>query len=436
MIKKNICNLKIKLLIILLLTISSSLFSKSKEKYLISQILININDEITAIDLTNDKILTDNELSKTVLTFTNFRIGKVYTLKGIESELLQTKTRLIYSKYFYYIDILSKEDLTVEKENIGNYNGYRTIEINLKNKTLHRFTPGLYWLQYGLDGIQGQKQGFRVTAGWNKFEAEYFHHNFANQNVYLSFLANYSNLFPQIYNQEDGNSNIKFSAGYYFLPDLLVASTFRLQRFYSEDFTIYSDYDDTGFSITPFFVFKRQFLKLNQSSGKAKAEFSYYPFITEFSTNGTLTANFNLLTYLQFAVLLSGGYATPDIPLYGTFDLYSTEDRNIRSGYTKEELTALSFFLASIELRFDFLNSLLPRNQSMTLQGFLFTDFSEIIPFDKTLLVTQDTFNQAEAFGAGLRIKLNHPLLIFLSFSYGLNINGSGRFVFTATAGY
>lgn len=414
-------------------------YSKETSDYLITKIIISINDEVTIYDkinLQSTKTNSEEDFPQTVLSYTNFKVGKNYTLKGLESELLQTKTRLIYSKYFYEIDLQIQDDLTETNQDTARYKGFKIIKFTLKNKTLHRFMPGLYWLQYGIDGINNQRKGFRITAGWNKLEAEIFHQNFANKNIYLSFLADYNNLFPQLINNEDGNSSIKFSTGYYFSPDFLLATDFKLQRFYSSDFIAYSDYEDTGISITPYFTLTKQFLKLNQSSGMINTTFSYYPFISTFSTSSRITANLNLFSNLQLGFLISGGYATPDMPTYGVFDLFSTQDNSIRSGYTKDELLALTYVLSSMELRYDFLQLFLTKSQKLSFQGFLFIDYAKILPSNKNLIISQGQLNNANAFGGGIRIKLHHPLMIFLSFNYGFNTNGSGRFVFTATAGY
>jgi len=108
------------------------------------------------------------------------------------------------------------------------------------------------------------------------------------------------------------------------------------------------------------------------------------------------------------------------------FDLFLTEDRNIRSGYSAEALNVSAFALGSVELRQSVVSFTVPPAFNCNVQIYGFSD----------LAVISGETRFADAYGAGLRILFDNPVFAYFTFSYGVNHKGAGRFLFCGTAGF
>jgi hypothetical protein len=128
-------------------------------------------------------------------------------------------------------------------------------------------------------------------------------------------------------------------------------------------------------------------------------------------------------TTLAFAV--SGGTSSGGVG----FDLRSTEDRSVRSGYGETDLIAADFLLGSVELRQRLFAASLPPGFACELEAFLFADAAGLGHAAGGL-----TF--ADAYGVGVRALLDNPIFAYFTFTYGVSHLGQGRLAFAATAGF
>jgi hypothetical protein len=117
-----------------------------------------------------------------------------------------------------------------------------------------------------------------------------------------------------------------------------------------------------------------------------------------------------------------------------SFDLLRAEDRSVRSGYTGEELRASSFAFASVELRQQIFAIRIPPGFDCTAQAFGFCDTAVLNRSMESAGKTATEF--VDAYGLGLRILFDNPVFAYFSFSYGINHEGSSRFMFCGTAGF
>jgi len=109
-----------------------------------------------------------------------------------------------------------------------------------------------------------------------------------------------------------------------------------------------------------------------------------------------------------------------------SFDLCLTEDRSIRSGYSAEVLNVPSFALDSLEIRQSVVSFTVPPAFNCNVQLYGFSDFA----------VMSGETRFADAYGSGVRMLFDNPVFAYFSFSYGINHNGAGRFLFCGTAGF
>jgi hypothetical protein len=123
--------------------------------------------------------------------------------------------------------------------------------------------------------------------------------------------------------------------------------------------------------------------------------------------------------------------SSSNLPPAAAFDLFYTDDRNVRSGYAPEELNASRFVLGSGEFRHTLAAFTVPPAIDCTVQGFAFSDLAVLREIGG---MSGDRF--ADAYGIGLRILFDNPVFAWFTFSCGMNHDGNGRFLFCGTAGY
>ncbi|HNX59931.1 MAG TPA: hypothetical protein PKK43_12595, partial [Spirochaetota bacterium] len=135
---------------------------------------------------------------------------------------------------------------------------------------------------------------------------------------------------------------------------------------------------------------------------------------------------------ISLNVKFSSGVIGGKPAFYDLFDLYTTEDESVRSGYSARELFARDFTMMNAELRFGIFNAAIPPIITIRFEGFFFADMAYLSGTRK------DMFSQPmkDAYGAGVRVLFDSPVYAYFSFSYGLNRDKDGRFVFAGTAGF
>jgi hypothetical protein len=138
-----------------------------------------------------------------------------------------------------------------------------------------------------------------------------------------------------------------------------------------------------------------------------------------------------LLQRTTLAVGGAGGISSGSVG----FDLSATEDRSVRSGYSRTDLRAASFVFGSAEIRQQVFAANVPPGFECRVQAFLFSDFAGISAMGKSVFFAEG-LSFADAYGAGARVLFDNPVFAYFSFSYGWNHEGRSRFTFAATAGF
>jgi len=182
------------------------------------------------------------------------------------------------------------------------------------------------------------------------------------------------------------------------------------------------------FSIQPFLEYRKYLVPGNSDRYGNESDVGFdargYIYPTLLAEKGEVSAFIHgrILKKTMIALKSAGGVSNGNT----SFDLFLTEDRNIRSGYLAEALNVPSFALGSLEVRQSVVSFTVPPAFNCNVQFFGFSD----------LAVLSEETRFADAYGAGLRILFNNPVFAYFSFSYGINHDGAGRFLFCGTAGF
>jgi hemolysin activation/secretion protein len=151
-----------------------------------------------------------------------------------------------------------------------------------------------------------------------------------------------------------------------------------------------------------------------------------------FMPTAEITGAFHFARFNSLNLKVSSGWAQDDLPFLNAFNLYDTEDRSIRSGYSYHELNGESFFLINFEYRFTFPRIFIPPFFDTGIQLFIFSDIGWVEEHGEGMF----SGVMKDAYGGGLRLLFENPVFAYFTFAYGVNRRGRGRFVFTGTAGF
>lgn len=366
----------------------------------------------------------------TVASFSSLIPGKDYSLKKLEEEVMRTQMRLVQCGLFYsaVVQIIPPRKNPQE----------RTIIITVTEGFLHRFSGGNAYAMYGREGLGGSRSGLYAYAGWNLLGLSYAHENLFHRGIILASSFTSLDLFPSMLPDDEYIHKMQAAmhAGKYITPDIGVTLFSRIL------FTpLMSSFNETFFSLGPVVRVHRNELTpfdfswnmetsalwfMNQNSYKAQTSLAIRKDLAE-----NFFAQKNRGQKLTAAVLLSGGFENNSAPESLAFNLYSTDNLSVRSGYTKDELLGISYMLFSSELRFNVIALKIPPAFSCIPQIFIFTDIAFIEQKNAS-----GKYSFTDAFGGGLRFLLDNPIFAYFTFSYGINHKGNGRFVFFATGGY
>lgn len=366
----------------------------------------------------------------TVASFSSLIPGKDYSLKKLEEEVMRTQMRLVQCGLFYsaVVQIIPPRKNPHE----------RTIIITVTEGFLHRFSGGNAYAMYGREGLGGSRSGMYAYAGWNLLGLSYAHENLFHNGTIAAFSFASYDLFPSLL--PDNNASHKMQGtmhlGKYITPDIGVTLFSRIL------FTpLMSSFNETFFSLGPVVRVHRNELTPFDFSWNMETSALYYLNQRSYQTASKWTVRKNfareyfaekgLGQKLTLAVSLSGGYENRNAPEALAFNLYNTDDRSIRSGYSKDELLGISFVLFSSEFRYDILSFKIPPAFSCIPQIFVFTDIACITTRNES-----DLCSFADAYGGGIRFLLDNPIFAYFTFTYGINHEGEGRLMFSTTGGF
>ncbi|MBN1499676.1 MAG: hypothetical protein JW982_05965 [Spirochaetes bacterium] len=367
----------------------------------------------------NDDVAESNITlkSSTIISFLSIKPGRKVKQNSLEELCRDSELRLNKSGYFYSASVMIVPPVKNPDE--------RTVIVTVTSGYFWRYSGGNAWGMIGKAGLFGDRASFYLFAGWNKNGFEYMHYRAGGIPLILGARAFYFG--PGDYagkrNDENGNRfESAATAGWFLHPDLIICA----------------DLADSGFgpdskglvSFQPYIRYEK-FLKTGTDSNAGFETRSFiYPSLNKFKaeTGGFVHAGLTGSTVFAFA--LSGGYSPDDLTEDICFDLFYTEDRNVRSGYEVEQLSASDYLLGSAELRQTVL-TLKPAGVECRFQTFLFADAAGL-----HTISDPDEMIIADAYGAGFRILFENPVFARFTFSYGINRDINGRFFFCGTAGF
>jgi hypothetical protein len=406
----------------------------SEETVSVSKIRIIIEDAEYSWEKGGSIIPAGEETSyispHTVISYTSLKPGNLYSLKQLDEETARTQIRLTNSGLFYTASV----QIVPPRKNPQE----RTIVITVKEGFYQRFSGGNAYGMYGREGLGGSRSGIYVYAGWNRLGVSYAHENLINRGIILASSFTSLDLFPSMLPDDEYIHKMQAAmhVGKYITPDIGVTLFSRIL------FTpVMSSFSDAFFSLGPVIRLNRYefwpfsfswnmetsaLWYMNQNSYTVQTSWSFHKnFAEQYFTDKGRDQK------LTLALLLSAGTENSTAPESLAFNLYSTVDRSVRSGYSEEEVSGISYALFSTELRFNVFSLRIPPAFTCVPQIFLYTDIAFIEQKGSDGL-----YSYRDAFGGGIRLLLDNPIFAYFTFAYGLNHEGSSRFVFAVTGGF
>ena len=387
-------------------------------------------------------------LPETIISFLSVCPGKIGTPSEIERWCRESEIRLQDSGYVYAASV----QVIPPRKNPDK----RTILISVSPGFFLRFGGGNAYGIFGKDCIGGERASFRAYAGWNRNGVNYTHYRVADLPLVLGgSLFWYGPGKNTSLTDAAGNSipanraEAVETLGWFVQPNILAgidiseAADCFPKETTTDAASDSSLFGNTLFSIQPFISWNAYLIPGdpnkygNESNLGCDARLIIFPALFAIKGEASGFVHWRILSGTTLAFEAAGGAATDAV----SFDLFSTEDRSVRSGYTQEELSSGSFLYSSFELRQRiFAFTILPMFPCIV-QAFLFGDVAGFTPAGTAIISDtgseiSDQVNYADAWGAGLRILFDNPVFAYFTFSYGLNHNGEGRFLFCGTAGY
>jgi len=409
------------------------------------------NDGIQTIDKADETAGVDNTpviLPETIISFLSVYPGKTGKPEDIERWCRESELRLQNSGYVYTASV----QIIPPRKNPDE----RTIYVSVSPGFFWRFGGGNAYGVFGKDCIGGKRASFRIYAGWNQNGMSYTNSHIAGlplvagASLFLYGPGENTTLTDAAGNNIAANRlEATETVGWFIQPDILIGIDISEAVDLFQDTTTKSEVSngilpiDTLFSIQPFFSWNSYSIPHdpnrygNESDSGFLARFCLFPVLPAAKGEASGFLHWRILPETTLACKASIGAATRAV----SFSLFSVEDRSIRSGYTRDELSTSAFLYSSLELRQKITTILILQVFPLTLQTFLFSDMAGFIPAGTTIFASpednlQHQLQYANAWGAGLRILFDNPVFAYFTFSYGLNHEGKGRFLFYGTAGF
>ncbi|MFH1825574.1 MAG: hypothetical protein ABH873_10205 [Candidatus Firestonebacteria bacterium] len=370
----------------------------------------------------------------TIISFLNIFPGQKISLLELEKEVKTAKNRLINSGFFYKVNVV----IIPPREKLD----YRTILIKTKEGFLYRFGGGKIYGMFGMDNLDGKRKSFKVFLGTNPTGIEFIDESFLESHFLMGAKAHCFNIFDSpVANYQLFKAS--FLSGYFIHSDIFLGLDFFLKCMKILEISS---------NITPEFLggLERNDIVISPNfSFKSYEETSLAQF--EFNINGRV--NFILplkeseskISYIvrgaakmKFSeehsvnLQVSTGGANETLPYMEKFNLYDTQDISIRGGYNALDLLVDRFLLINTEWRFCLAKFFVPPFFNTRIEGFIYLDNGWIGKIGEEKYLT----NYYDGYGPGIRLLFDNPVFAYFSFSYGTNLSGQTRFIFTGTAGF
>jgi hypothetical protein len=371
----------------------------------------------------------------TVISYLGLKPGDTLRESSLERKAFLADIRLRKSTFFYDSSVLvapSTSDL--QKRNMF---------ITVTEGFLYRFGGGDSYGMIGRDNIGGKRKSFRAFIGYNLIGGEYRDSLVGDTNTIIG------------------------AKGYFTRSDRDLKN---LIMYTAYDATLFGGYRFTP-DISTIFSLRRRMLhitKLSQAAGATEREgHSNRTYLSAEANDSShfqslwgildysLTLTGDAITYenhhspdatrykgvlvlhqgnddISLNIQLSSGTSSSEIRFTDLFDLYTTPDQSVRSGYASSELISPHYAMANTELRFGLFDAIVPPMFPVKTQGFLFADFAYTSPR------RGDLFSDPvkDAYGIGARVLFENPVFAYFTFTYGTNRFRERRFIFTGSAGF
>jgi hypothetical protein len=366
---------------------------------------------------------------ETILSFLGVIPGDMVSLADLPVKCREAELRITQSGLVYETVVMVAPHRNDSPE--------RTLIVSAKSGFLYRFGGGNAFGVVGKDAIAGGRNSLRIYAGWNRTGARYIDYRVAGLPLALGggvtwFGPGTSGAMSGVTGSAVEGLPVELIATVGFLPhpDVIVGID-----------TAYAVNDFGGgsgnvCSVQPFIQYRRYLVSRSEPEADmvndAGADLRAFLFPAMETAKGEVSGfiHCRILPDTMVAMKGAGGMSLGAV----SFDLLRAEDRSVRSGYTGEELRASSFAFASVELRQQIFAIRIPPGFDCTAQAFGFCDTAVLNRSMESAGKTATEF--VDAYGLGLRILFDNPVFAYFSFSYGINHEGSSRFMFCGTAGF
>lgn len=377
-------------------------------------------DEITE---ESEKTQTDGKIRySTIMSYTKFRENKKFSEKQLQKEAESTRLRLMDSGLFYSAEVETRES----RKNPGTM----VIYISVRTGFLLRFGGGNAYGFFGKAALGGRRNNLTGYLGYNKSGASYLDENTFGLPLILGASA-FTNLPQSLAQKKPLTFDTLVKAGVFMTPDLKLGADLKTL------FTV-NEEPIADFILSPFLCDTVWF----SEKLVMKSELHLYNYFSDeyegSSAEAAVNINYSPFKKITLAGLLSGGAVidqndedkTVKINLEKSAltlcDGLGLANRGIRSGYTAEELKVDCYGLFSAEIRWNAFDFILANCFPVTFTPYMFTDLALVKNYE------DDGQAFLDAYGAGLLISFECPIFAYFNFSYGLNHEGKGRFVFAA----
>lgn len=370
----------------------------------------------------------------TVMSFVNVQPGDVMAVSALDREVYRASQRLTGSRFFYEADVAvipPSNDLS-----------RRTVYVRVTEGFLDRFGGGNAYGMYGRDNIGGERKSFRAYAGYNRAGGEFTDDRLFGTDIIAGGKLYYTSSDRAVRDLIKSRSfDATLFAGYRFTPGLKLVCDARY-RFIAIQHLSASVKDDEKDRERR--VYNRNMIDY---ASFLPAFYGTFAYGLELSEENISSAGIEGIDARRYHGVLKSSVGTDAISLnvkfssgviggkpafYDLFDLYTTEDESVRSGYSARELFARDFAMMNAELRFGIYEAKIPPIITIRFAGFLFADMAYLSGTRKEMFSSP----MKDAYGVGVRILFDSPVFAYFSFSYGLNRDKDGRFVFAGTAGF
>lgn len=403
---------------------SAGIFAKGNlsEKISVSKVKVFLDEE--EITEETEKVQADGKIRySTIMSYTKFRENKKFSEKQLQKETESTRLRLIDSGLFYSAEVEVRES----RKNPGTM----VIYISVRTGFLLRFGGGNAYGFFGKAALGGRRNNLTGYLGYNKSGASYLDENTFGLPLILGASA-FTNLPQSLAQKKPLTFDTFVKAGVFMTPDLKLGAD--LKTLFTVNEEPFAD-----FILSPFLCDTVWF----SEKLVMKSELRFYNYFSDDWKGNSVEAAVNIdyspFMKITLAGLLSGGAVinqkdkedqTVKINLEKSAltlcDGLGLANRGIRSGYTAEELKVDCYGLFSAEIRWNAFDFILANCFPVTFTPYLFTDLALAKNYE------DDGQDFLDAYGAGLLISFECPVFAYFNFSYGLNHEGKGRFVFAA----